>query len=352
MTIVLGVLFLIALVNWVTVIRLENATPVQNFRKVSLLIPVRNEQKRLPSLLDAISKINYPHLETIFLDDESTDETLRILSENEHEGVLVKRGKALPPGWIGKSWACWQLAEESTGEVLVFCDADVLMSPKAIERTLSWMEVEKVEALTVLPFQMLLTWFEKAIIPFVMHLPIFALVPLRWVAKLNRPSLVVANGQWFAIERKAYFKVDGHRCCSQSLIEDMELGRSLVKKGYRVLPVLGVQDIQVRMYDSWQALKEGFTKNLYYLSGGNSFSVILVLVVTLAVYNFPGWHGLGFLFLLRLVVALAFRTSWVSILYHPIGNLLFAYLLLRSWYHSATRQIVWKDRKANPPLTT
>jgi hypothetical protein len=180
-----------------------------------------------------------------------------------------------------------------------------------------------------------------------MHLPIFALVPLRLVTFFKKPSLVVANGQWFSVERGAYFGGGGHQSCSQSLIEDMELGRSLVRSGYRVLPVLGLEDIKVRMYDSWSALKEGFTKNLYFLSGGNGFSATLVLLGFLAIYNFPGWPGLLYLIGLRVIVALAFRASWQTIIFHTIGNLLFAFLLMRSWYRFLTRQLVWKDRLAH-----
>lgn len=214
------------------------------------------------------------------------------------------------------------------------------------------MNENKVQALTALPYQELPTWYEKSVVPFVMHLPIFSLVPLKWVPRLQRPSLVVANGQWFAIQREAYFKVDGHRSCAQSLIEDMALGRNLVSHGFRLLPVLAVKDIRVRMYDSWESLKEGFTKNLYDLSGGHSISVMLVLLGSLAIYNFPGWDGVGLLILLRAVVALAFGASFSTLLYHPVGSLLFAFLLVRSWVFSVTGRITWKGRGTQPRLTS
>ena len=40
-------------------------------------------------------------------------------------GARVLCGVPLPPGWVGKSWACEQMAGAASGDVLIFTDADV-----------------------------------------------------------------------------------------------------------------------------------------------------------------------------------------------------------------------------------
>lgn len=44
-------------------------------KEFSIIIPVLNEEKRLPSLIDSLNQLDYPHdrYEVIFVDNGSTD---------------------------------------------------------------------------------------------------------------------------------------------------------------------------------------------------------------------------------------------------------------------------------------
>ena len=55
-------------------------------------------------------------------------------------GAAVITGKTLPDGWYGKSWACQQLAEAASGELLIFTDADVSWHPGALGAVLRELE--------------------------------------------------------------------------------------------------------------------------------------------------------------------------------------------------------------------
>lgn len=339
-----------SLLNGVTAFRLENAPPLLEKPKVSFLIPLRNESSRIEILLKKLKGLTYPYLEIILLNDESTDETGKLLQE--YSGAFFKyvNGKPLPPGWIGKSWACFQLSQIASGEVLLFCDADVEMSPKSVERTVAWMQSQNADAVTALPFQKMETVWEKAIIPFVMHLPILGLVPLRWVAALKNKSLVVANGQWFGIQKTAYEKVGGHESVKSSLLEDMDLAKNLVKEGSPVLPVVGVKDLEVRMYRSWKEIEEGFTKNLFYLAGGSLGGVVFVFCFSSILYFVPltSLGLLGGLIFLRVICLWTFQSSWKTLLLHPVGLLGILWLLVRSSFAHYRQKIVWRGRKVIP----
>lgn len=358
---VLGGLCAMALFNLLTAPRLHRGKSSTGHPLVSLLIPLRNEAHQVKYLIQALKQVQYPNLEILLLDDASTDNTLAVLRAEAIAPLQVLSGESLPEGWVGKSWACHQLSQKAKGEILIFCDADLRMSPSSVQHTVNWLEQTQSGAVTGLPYQVFGSWFEAAVIPFIMQLPIAGLVPLQWLSHLKLTSCVVANGQWFAFQRKAYEASGGHENShvKNTVLEDMALGRAMVRAGFSVQPLVATHDLKVRMYDSWKALESGFTKNLYLLCGGTRVAIILVISFSGLAYGMPvvlalqevPWAGLavGLLLALRGLVAVLFKTSLQSLLLHPLGAVLYSYLLMRSWAARSFLKTTWKGR---PVLTT
>jgi hypothetical protein len=102
-----------------------------------------------------------------------------------------------------------------------------------------------------------------------------------------------ANGQWLCVWRKAYLDVGGHKGLGNEVLEDVVLARKLVrtcKKG--ILPVLAPRDLEVHMYDSWEALVAGFSKNLIRIFGGSKrffipMMLLLNLILTFSLWSWP-----------------------------------------------------------------
>ena len=102
--------------------------------KLSLVIPVYNEQATLPPLFDAIYKAltpAYDPWEVIFVDDGSTDASLEILrglaaKEPEHVRVIVYRRN------FGQTAAIAGGLDNSRGEIIVLLDADFQNDPADI----------------------------------------------------------------------------------------------------------------------------------------------------------------------------------------------------------------------------
>jgi len=88
---------------------------------LSIVVPARNEEANIPNLLRSLKGQVYVNDEIVVVDDHSEDKTATVA---EKEGAKVIKSKQMPSGWTGKTWACHQGAQEATGEVLIFLDAD------------------------------------------------------------------------------------------------------------------------------------------------------------------------------------------------------------------------------------
>src|SRR4030042_1167040 len=84
---------------------------------VSVLIPARNEAENIRRCLTSLSKQDYPNIEIIVLDDNSTDWTSEVVKEFAVKDCRISlvNGAPLKKGWLGKCFACQQLAQRATG---------------------------------------------------------------------------------------------------------------------------------------------------------------------------------------------------------------------------------------------
>lgn len=241
--------------------------------RVSILIPARDEASTLPSTLPLLLAQGAD--EIVVLDDHSTDETARVAREL---GVRVLTGEELPDGWIGKTWACQQLADAVTGNngddgddgdrdgsdprehLLVFTDADVTWHPGALAELVDELDRNRTDLLTVFPRHVVGSFGERVMVPlvdaaFVGHAP----VP---IIRSRRHGALAANGQVMAFRRAAYELSGGHAAVRGELVEDVRLARRARDAGARFDVVLGGAAIEVRMYDSYAAAVEGMAKSM------------------------------------------------------------------------------------------
>jgi 4,4'-diaponeurosporenoate glycosyltransferase len=93
--------------------------------KVSIIIPAKNEEKQLPGLLDSIFSQTYKNLELIVVDDGSTDNTQEIAKRFGVKYVHVTKNSVGYSSNVG--------AKESSGDILIRCDADTRFTPRFVE---------------------------------------------------------------------------------------------------------------------------------------------------------------------------------------------------------------------------
>jgi Glycosyl transferase family 2 len=100
-------------------LRVVRRPPARRWRAdaplVSVLVPARNEEESIGACIDALLAQDYPNLEIVVLDDDSTDGTAATVSSRRDPRLRLVTGAPLPDGWTGKNWACHQLATQARG---------------------------------------------------------------------------------------------------------------------------------------------------------------------------------------------------------------------------------------------
>jgi chlorobactene glucosyltransferase len=325
--------------------------------------------------LESLLKQNYSSLEIIVLDDESADATAEIahalgFSTNPESRCRLIRGAPLPLGWTGKSWACHQLAEVARGDYLLFTDADTVHQPETVSSAVAAAQRAGCDLLTLWPLQTTVTFAEKLVIPLMFvvggsYLPHWLLV---WAQRspplagaLGSKLLArcgTATGQFLLFRRQSYFNMGGHRAVGEHLVEDIALAREVTKRipdGWRLVTCDGTRLVSCRMYTSLGQIWEGFTKNLWPVFDGDWFGFWLAIIwqflvcvlpfLTIAFYYRPEIYLVtGILLSLRVVAALRFKTSWLSVCFHPVGYSLALLIAVNSFWQAKSKGITWKDR--------
>jgi glycosyltransferase involved in cell wall biosynthesis len=153
----------LTLINSLTMRVIRESKEVIN-SSVNILIPMRNEEGNVESILSSVqSQVGLTDFSILVLNDHSTDSTAEKLQT--YEGIDVLQGTELPTGWLGKNWACQQLAQKSHSEYLVFLDADVQLAPTAVASAIALMQREELDFLSPHPREIAGTFMEKIIQP-------------------------------------------------------------------------------------------------------------------------------------------------------------------------------------------
>lgn len=352
------------------------SAPVSRGR-VSILVPARDEERCIGDCISSLLAQDYPDFEVLILDDASSDRTAQIagalIAGTPRHRLLA--GSALPEGWTGKNWACHQLSQAAAGDWLLFTDADTVHSPGALSAAISMAAATRADLFSAWPRLVTVSLGEKLVIP-VLHIIAVAWFPIALLRFLqSRPRLASrvppgllrswgsANGQFLLFTRAAYERIGGHSAICNHIVEDVALGREVARRfpdGMRLVNCDASRLIDCRMYRSFREVCDGFTKNAraafedslatWYIVGALQFTAFFLPFVLIF---FPSQFRLALaevllIYMLRAIMTLRMRTSWVGCLLHPIGHLLAMAIAIRSWISTAGSGVQWKGRTYRP----
>lgn len=243
----------------------EPAAPPVPAPKVTVIIPARDESRNIERCLRSVMRTTYPDVEILVVDDHSTDATgeiaRRVGSGDPRVRVLVP--PPLPPGWFGKSWACWTGAGAARGDLLLFTDADTTHAPDLLVRLINATRREGADLISVGGRQEVGSFWERLLQPLV-----FAMLLARYggtneVTRSRRVADKIANGQCILVDRRAYDAVGGHEAVRDKVAEDLMLAQRFFAAGRHVALVIGLDQLSTRMYTSLGDLVRGWRKNIF-----------------------------------------------------------------------------------------
>jgi chlorobactene glucosyltransferase len=253
---------------------------------VSVLIPVRNEEDNIASCICSLMAQDYPCYEVIVLDDHSEDRTAEVLNSFHDPRLQYIKGKPLPPGWAGKTWACHQLSRLAKGDYLLFTDADTTHSRTALSSVIAAVERSGAGFVSLMPRQIMGTFLEKLIVP-VINWGIFFYLPLFLAYRLTLPFLSAAVGQYILFSRVAYEKCGGHASVKNSIDDDLAMARQVKSKRIKWLLMNGKDLIACRMYKGSKQVWDGFGKNLFSITGYRILPHLFIWLITALVFIEP-----------------------------------------------------------------
>ena len=312
--------------------------------RVSIIIPARNEERNVEEALRSVLKQDYRELEVIVVDDRSTDRTAGILDRvaSANPTIRVVHLKELPPGWLGKNHALYRGAQEASGELLLFTDADVVMESSAVSRAVGYLLERQLDHLAIAPDVKMPGVFLQI---FVGAFGIFfSLYARPWKAKDPKSKWCIGIGAFNLVRTGVYRAVGMHQAIAMRPDDDIKLGKLIKKHGYRQEFLFGTQMMHVEWYASVRELVDGLTKNAF---AGVDYRVSAIVGASIAEFFLNVWPFLGVFLthgatwvinavVVLVILALCRDTArfltvvpWHGIGF-PVATLLFIYIMWRS----------------------
>jgi 4,4'-diaponeurosporenoate glycosyltransferase len=244
---------------------------------VSVIVPARDEERTLPVLLRSLQGELRDGDEVIVVDDHSADATAEVARA---AGARTVAAAEMPPGWVGKPWACHTGAALAANPLLAFLDADTRLEPGGLDRLVRG-HAEAGGLYSVQPWHEVPRAHERlaALFNVVAMMGTTAFTPRgdrRPPAGAFGPCLLTTAGDYRA--------VGGHAAVRHTVLDDLALATRYRAAGLPVRVRGGRGTVTFRMYPHGLGqLVEGFTKNFAAAAGAvRPLTVVLVSAWTAA----------------------------------------------------------------------
>ncbi len=325
---------------------------------VSAIIPARNEEAVIATCIQSLA--GQPEIaEILVVNDQSTDGTaavVRGLMEKIPNLRLIDSG-VLPAGWVGKNYALWVGVQQAKSDWLLFTDADAEHEQNSAARALEIAQRHDAALVSFSPEQITQHWYEKALIPYI-YLRLARRFSYERVNDPNSPA-AASNGQFLVMRRDVYDSIGGHSSVAGEVLEDIALAMRAKAAGHRIWFASGKGIVRVRMYRSFQAMWQGWKKNLYRLMGGTPWAVFreiesnlpwIPFLLIVAGFRFPFLLFLGVLFLIARQTSYGVELArnqypFSFIFYYVPAVALYVAVLWASYRSHIHGRIKWKDRE-------
>ena len=276
---------------------------------LTVVIPAYNEAGNIADCVRAVLASDPPcdRWSLMVVDDDSSDGTDQLARDAaaacaappERFTLLQAGPRPVGEHWVGKNWACSCAAAQLRSDWVLFLDADVRLHPATLRRALGQAKRDQADLLSLAPrlsCSCLAEWMVQPIMASLLGLgfPIEA---------ANDPSSAVAfaAGPFMLFRRQVYEQIGGHRSLASEVVEDLALARRIKAAGCRLRYLLGLDAVELQMYDDLPALWEGWSKNWFLGLDSSVAKALAAAVVVVLMFSGP-WLLLGASLLLMLLL--------------------------------------------------
>jgi glycosyltransferase involved in cell wall biosynthesis len=258
--------------------------PLSDPPKVSVIMTACNEEASIEKALASRLSDTYSNIEFIIVNDRSTDRSLKIVKKTagKDKRVKVVNITELPDGWLGKLNALQKGVEASTGEWLLFSDADIIVRSGVMGQVMAYAVENDLEHVAMLPSFSPISFFADAGVSAIIRTVIFGSQP--WKIGKKGSDWATGSGSFNLVKRSMFEKIGGFESMKMEVIDDMALGQKLAKAGARPGMIFGRKKVSVKWYNSTYALFNGVGRTLF--AGMGRFSGLRLTLIALIPYFF------------------------------------------------------------------
>lgn len=329
---------------------------------LAIVVPARNEAADIEAALRSLLALDYPQLEVIAVNDRSTDATGeimdRIAGEPGSTRLRVLHVRELPPRWLGKTHAMWLGAQQTVSEWILFTDADCVFRSDAMRRAMFYVVKNSLDHLVLMPTIHMHTLGEQMMVSFPQVAAGFVL--RFWKVRDPRTRDHIGAGAFNLVRRAAYAKVGTFEALRLEVVDDLKLGETLKRAGFRQDVVFGRDLVSLRWIQGAMGLVRNLEKNMFAFLQFR-FSLVLAacfLLLFLNVWPFvglflaPAWARAGFAFAVAMIAVRYYQGSaftgvpGILFLANPISAILTGVAIVGSAF-AAIRDggITWRGTK-------
>ena len=215
---------------------------------ISVIVPGKDESNKIEESTRRILASQNCRVEVILVNDRSRDATLEIMKRmaKEDSRIKVVSVNKLPTDWTGKTHAMFRGAEIASGDILVFTDADAVLSPHALCTAERLLWSKGLDLLSFVPGFTERGFIEDAIYP-ILAMGLLHHYPLADVNDHTKPA-GLASGPFIMVTGKAYTQLGTWSRFRKQITEDIALAKAAKLQGMRLMALRGSDLVQVEPF--------------------------------------------------------------------------------------------------------